>query len=101
MCIGLFALFSVIQVPDQMNMGIMVILGAGLLHLFFVSVIGRLPRIMGALLTIAYGVFLYTGSWDSHHHTKFGEPATRKKQQVSEILFSMWAVRDMYNMNKN
>jgi cation:H+ antiporter len=61
MCIGLFALFSVIQVPDQMNMGIMVILGAGLLHLFFVSVIGRLPRIMGALLTIAYGVFLYTG----------------------------------------
>ena len=61
MCIGLFALFSVIQVPDQMNMGIMVILGAGLLHLFFVSVIGRLPRIMGALLTIAYGAFLYTG----------------------------------------
>ena len=31
-CIGLFALFSVIQVPDQMNMGIMVILAAGLLH---------------------------------------------------------------------
>jgi cation:H+ antiporter len=42
-------------------MGIMVILGAGLFHLFFVSVIGRLPRLMGALLTIAYGVFLYTG----------------------------------------
>jgi len=61
MCIGLFALFSVIQVPDQMNMGIMVILGAGLLHLFFVSAIGRLPRIVGALLTVAYGVFLYTG----------------------------------------
>ena len=60
-CIGLFALFAVIQVPDQMNMGIMVILGAGLLHLFFVAVIGRLPRLMGALLTLAYGVFLYTG----------------------------------------
>jgi len=44
-----------------MNLGIMVILGAGMIHLFFVSVIGRLPRIMGALLTIAYGVFLYTG----------------------------------------
>jgi cation:H+ antiporter len=61
MCIGLFALFSVIQVPSQTTMGIMVILGAGLVHLFFVSVVGRLPRFMGALLTIAYGVFLYTG----------------------------------------
>ena len=61
LCIGLFALFSVIRVPAQMNMGIMVILGAGLLHLFFVSVMGRLPRTIGALLTIAYGVFLYTG----------------------------------------
>jgi len=61
MCIGLFALFSAIQVPEQMNLGIMVILGAGLIHLFFVSLIGRLPRIMGALLTVAYGAFLYTG----------------------------------------
>jgi cation:H+ antiporter len=61
MCIGLFALFSVVQVPAQMNIGIMVILAAGLIHLFFVSVVGRLPRFMGALLTVAYGVFLYTG----------------------------------------
>ncbi len=61
MCIGLFALFSVIQVPDRMVLGILVILGAGLLHLFFVAIVGRLPRFMGALLTIAYGVFLYTG----------------------------------------
>ena len=61
MCIGLFALFAVIQVPDQMTVGILVILGAGLLHLFFVAIIGRLPRIMGALLTVAYGIFLYLG----------------------------------------
>ena len=61
MCIGLFALFTAIQVPAQMTIGIMVILGAGLLHLFFVSVIGQLPRFMGALLTAAYGVFIYTG----------------------------------------
>jgi cation:H+ antiporter len=48
MCIGLFAFFSVIQYagPDA-NMGIMVILGAGLLHLFFVSFMGRLPRTHG------------------------------------------------------
>jgi cation:H+ antiporter len=61
MCIGLFALFSAIRMPAQANMGIMVILGAGLLHLFFVSFMGRLPRLMGAVLTIAYGIFLYTG----------------------------------------
>jgi len=61
MCIGLFALFSVIQVPAQMNLGIMIILGAGLLHLFFVAVVGRLPRWVGAALTLAYGAFLYTG----------------------------------------
>jgi cation:H+ antiporter len=60
MCIGLFALFAVVQVPARMNLGIMIILGAGLLHLFFISVIGRLPRTVGALLTIAYIAFLYT-----------------------------------------
>jgi cation:H+ antiporter len=61
MCIGLFALFCVIQVPARMTIGIVIILAAGLLHLFFISVMGRLPRFMGATLTLAYGVFLYTG----------------------------------------
>jgi cation:H+ antiporter len=61
MCIGLFALFSTIQVPAQMNLWVMLILAAGLLHLFFITAFGRLPRFMGALLTLAYGVFLYTG----------------------------------------
>lgn len=61
MCIGLFALFSVIRVPAELTVGVMVILGAGLLHLVFVSTIGRLPRVMGAALSLAYGVFLYTG----------------------------------------
>lgn len=61
MCIGLFALFCVIQVPAQMMIGIVIILAAGLLHLFIISVMGRLPRFMGATLTLAYGVFLFTG----------------------------------------
>lgn len=61
MCIGLFALFCMIQVPVQMTRGILVILAAGMLHLFFVSVLGRLPRVVGAGLTISYGVFLYIG----------------------------------------
>lgn len=61
MCIGLFALFSAIDVPAQMLQGMLIILGAGLLHLCFVSAVGRLPRFMGALFSLAYGVFLYTG----------------------------------------
>ena len=58
MCIGLFTLFCVIQVPAQMMIGIVIILAAGLLHLFFISVMGRLPRFMGATLTLAYVIFL-------------------------------------------
>jgi cation:H+ antiporter len=61
MCIGLFTLFCVIQVPAQMTLGIVIILAAGVLHLFFISVMGRLPRFMGATLILAYGVFLYSG----------------------------------------
>jgi cation:H+ antiporter len=61
MCIGLFALFATIQVPARMTTAIVVIVGAGLLHLVFIGVVGRLPRFMGAVLTIVYGVFLYTG----------------------------------------
>lgn len=61
MCIGLFALFCTIQVPAQATLGLLIILGAGLLHLVFISTLGRLPRFMGAVLAIGYGVFLYTG----------------------------------------
>ena len=61
MCIGLFALFSTIQVPDRMNAGILVIAGAGLIHLLCIAMAGRLPRLMGAVLALTYGVFLYTG----------------------------------------
>lgn len=61
MCIGLFALFCAIEVPQNMMPGMLLILMAGMLHLFFVAVIGRLPRAMGALLTLAYGAFIFTG----------------------------------------
>jgi cation:H+ antiporter len=61
MCIGLFALFAVIQVPGSMVAGIMVILAAGLVHLYCVGVVGRLPREVGALLVAGYGLFLFKG----------------------------------------
>ena len=61
MCIGLFALFSQIQIPADMEKGIFIILGVGLIHLFFIGLLGRLPRIMGLVLTLTYGIFLYFG----------------------------------------
>lgn len=61
MCVGLFALFSTIQAPAQLNLSVGIILVAGLLHFAFVAFWGRLPRGAGIILTGAYGFFLYQG----------------------------------------
>lgn len=61
MCIGLFALFCPIWIPGQATIGLAIIAGAGLLHLMFLSFMGRLPRIMGTALVLSYGFFLFTG----------------------------------------
>jgi cation:H+ antiporter len=61
MCVGLFALFHTIQIPSFFNLGVMLLLGAGLVHFVFVTFLGRLPRFMGLLLTGAYYFFLYKG----------------------------------------
>ncbi len=46
--------------PPFFQMGMFILFGATLVHLFFVAVLGRLPR-RGWLLVAAYGVFLYRG----------------------------------------
>jgi cation:H+ antiporter len=61
MCIGLFALFNPIQVPDFFQMGAYIILGAGAVHFLSVALIGRVPRFVGLGLIGAYAVFLYKG----------------------------------------
>ena len=61
MCIGLFAVFNTIQVPDIFNVGIYVILGAGVLHFLSVAFLKRIPRILGFCLLGAYGFFFYKG----------------------------------------
>jgi hypothetical protein len=38
-----------------------ILLGASVLHFFFIALFGRLPRFMGWVLTAAYVVFLYKG----------------------------------------
>ena len=61
MCIGLFALLQNITVPHFFQLGVWIILGAGVLHFLSIAIWGRLPRIVGALLLGGYGFFLYKG----------------------------------------
>jgi len=61
LCIGVFAMYRPIQVPSFFRAGIIILLGAALLHFFFVAVLGRLPRWVGWALIAVYLVFLYQG----------------------------------------
>lgn len=61
MCIGLFALFGPIRIPSYFNLGVIIIMASGMVHFLFVSVWGRLPRLMGLSFAAAYAFFLYKG----------------------------------------
>ena len=61
MCIGLFALFDTIKVPDFFQIGVYLILGAAAVQFASIAIMGRLPRVLGAGLVGAYGFFLYKG----------------------------------------
>lgn len=61
LCIGVFALFKTIALPSFFSAGIVILLGATLVHFFFIAAFGRLPRFIGWALTAAYGYFLYQG----------------------------------------
>jgi cation:H+ antiporter len=61
LCIGVTALYRPIQVPAFFKTGIMILIAATLVHVFFIALVGRLPRWVGALLVAAYLVFLAVG----------------------------------------
>lgn len=61
LCIGVFALYHPIQTPPFFETGLFILLAVAALHFAVVALFGRLPRIIGWLLTGAYGVFLYKG----------------------------------------
>ncbi|MDA8139626.1 MAG: hypothetical protein M0036_13330 [Desulfobacteraceae bacterium] len=61
MCIGLYALFGQIRIPAYFNLGVLIILVACLIHFFFISIFGRLPRLIGLILSLAYAYFVYKG----------------------------------------
>jgi cation:H+ antiporter len=51
-------------VPPFFQIGMFILLGATLVHLFFVALFGQLPRFIGWVLVAAYGYFLYQGLLD-------------------------------------
>lgn len=61
MCIGLFAVFKPIHVPDFFQIGAFIILGAGAVHFLSLVMLGKVPRSVGVGLIGAYAFFLYKG----------------------------------------
>jgi cation:H+ antiporter len=61
LCLGIYALYHTMVVPPFFQIGMLILLGATLVHLFFVAVFGQMPRLIGWVLVAAYGFFLYQG----------------------------------------
>jgi len=61
LCIGVFALFRPIPMPDEFQLGVWLLLGAVAVHFFFIAAFGKLPRLVGALLIGGYAVFVWKG----------------------------------------
>jgi len=49
------------DVPSFFHIGMLVLLGATLVHFVFIALFGRLPRFIGGVLVAAYGYFLWKG----------------------------------------
>jgi cation:H+ antiporter len=63
LCIGVFALWRPIPMPEFFQLGVFFLLGAIVLHFALIAIFGQLPRLVGALLIIGYGVFLWKGAF--------------------------------------
>ena len=61
LCLGIYALYHTMAMPAFFQTGMLILLGATLVHMFFVAVFGRLPRFVGFALVVAYGYFLKKG----------------------------------------
>jgi cation:H+ antiporter len=61
LCLGVFALYRTMAIPSYFHLAMFILLGATLVHFFFVAVLGRLPRFAGWALVAAYGLFLWKG----------------------------------------
>ena len=61
LCIGVFCLYRNMNLPPFFHTGMLVLLGATVVHFVFIALLGRLPRLVGMVLVGAYGYFLWKG----------------------------------------
>ncbi len=61
LCLGVYCLYHTMVIGRDFQMGMVILLGATLVHFLCVAVLGQLPRAVGWVLVAAYGVFLYKG----------------------------------------
>lgn len=61
LCLGIYALYQPMDMPVFFHTGMEILLGSTLVHLFFVALLGRLPRLVGLALFAAYLYFLWKG----------------------------------------
>jgi len=61
LCVGIYSLMTDMTVPSFFEAGVLVLVGATLIHLLFVGLFGHLPRFVGWFLIAGYGVFLFKG----------------------------------------
>ena len=61
LCLGIYTLYHTMTMPSFFHASMFILLGATLVHFCFVAALGRLPRIAGLALVVAYGVFLWKG----------------------------------------
>jgi cation:H+ antiporter len=59
--LGVYTLFHTLTMPSYYEMGLWILLISTLLHFFFVMFFGRLPKLFGVALLVAYAFFLANG----------------------------------------
>jgi cation:H+ antiporter len=60
-CVGLFAVFRSISAGEFLEKSLLILMGLCLLHLLFVTVLGRLPRFVAGIFIAAFIAFLWIG----------------------------------------
>ena len=61
LCIGLSALYHSIKVPEFFSFALILLSVVAVVHVVLIGLWGRLPRWMGGVLILGYGVFIYKG----------------------------------------
>jgi cation:H+ antiporter len=63
LCLGVSAVLHPIRLPEVFATGMFLLIGAAILHLVVLATFGRMPRVVGIVLILAYGIFLYQGAF--------------------------------------